>query len=337
MQVGHRSDSSLLSPVAGSEMSCRQSGAASPSGFGLGAVPGLVPSAGCQAAAGQPGGLQPELLAGGAQVRLGGLVQGRAAVGQLEVGGQVAALVVPAGGQVGYLVQARDRGVGAGDAAQQLLVELPGGSWLSPICQYTAARPCRRPRSPAWRSAASGAAGCGEEALTGPAPSRLPRSGSGGGGDQADPVSVVQEHGQGASAVPADVELAGSRVVAGDGSLVAGPEPGVRVAGVLKGDPVAAPEPVADVSDLADPGEPDVQLGDGRPGAQVLTCPGVGHHGAGGLDDQVRAGGDDDDAGDPRAGVGDLGLQLVVVPRGDVRGLAGQQLGVGHREAVQLV
>ena len=179
MQVAHRSDSSLLRPVAGSEMSCRQSGAASPSPGSSGSVPSSVSSvsAGCQAAAGQPGGLQPELLAGGAQVRLGGLVQGRVAVGQAEVGGQVAALVVPAGGQVGYLVQARDRGVGAGDAAQQLLVELPGGVVpLSPICQYTAARPCRRPRSPAWRSAASGAAGCGEEALTGPAPSRLPRS-----------------------------------------------------------------------------------------------------------------------------------------------------------------
>ena len=158
----------VLPPVRG--------GLAVPGVFRLGAVLGLVRGAGCQAAAGQPGGLQPELLAGGGQVRLGGLVQGRVAGGQAEVGGQVLALVVPAGGQVGDRVQARDRGVGAGDAVQQLLVELPAAVPLSPICQYTAARPCRRPRSPAWRSAASGAAGCGEEALTGPAPSRLPRS-----------------------------------------------------------------------------------------------------------------------------------------------------------------
>ena len=47
----------------------------------LGAVIGLVRGAGCQAAAGQPGGLQPELLAGGTQVRPGGLVQARVAVG----------------------------------------------------------------------------------------------------------------------------------------------------------------------------------------------------------------------------------------------------------------
>ena len=110
----------------------------------------------------------------------------------------------------------------------------------------------------------------------------------------------------------------------------------MRVIGELQGDPVAALEPAADISDLADPGEPDMQLGYGRPGAQLLTCPGFGHHGSGGLDDQVRAG-EDDDAGDPGAGVGDLGLQLVVVPGGDVGGLAGQGLRVGHREAVQLV
>jgi len=42
----------------------------------------------------------------------------------------------------------------------------------------------------------------------------------GGLGDQADPVSVRQEHGQGAAAVPADVELEAG-VVADDGSLVA--------------------------------------------------------------------------------------------------------------------
>ena len=160
----------VLPPVRGGLAVVRLPGV-----FRLGAVPGLVRSAGCQPAAGQPGGLQPELLAGRGQERLGGLVQGRVAVGQAEVGGQVFPLVVPAGGQVGDRVQARDRGVGAGDAVQQLLVELPAAA-ASPICQYTAARPCRRPRSPAWRSAASGAAGCGEGALTGPAPSRLPRS-----------------------------------------------------------------------------------------------------------------------------------------------------------------
>jgi hypothetical protein len=43
-------------------------------------------------------------------------------------------------------------------------------------------------------------------------------------------------------------KLAGSGVVAGDGSLVAEAEPGVRVAGVLKGDPVAALELVADAA-----------------------------------------------------------------------------------------
>ena len=59
-------------------------------------------------------------------------------------------------------------------------------------------------------------------------------------------------------------------VVAGDGSLVAGPEPGVRVVGVLKGDPVAALEPAAHISDLADPGEDRTQLGLGRPGPQAL-------------------------------------------------------------------
>ena len=164
MQVGHRSDSSLLSPVAGSEMSCRQSGAglAVPGVFGLGAVlvrfPGLVPSAGCQAAAGQPGGLQPELLAGRGQVRRGGLVQGRVAVGQAEVGGQVGALVVPAAGQVGYLVQARDRGVGAGDAAQQLPVELPAGAAVADLPVH------RRPAMPAAEVpglAQHGLQGCG--------------------------------------------------------------------------------------------------------------------------------------------------------------------------------
>ena len=56
----------------------------------------------------------------------------------------------------------------------------------------------------------------------------------------------------------------------------------MRVIGELQGDPVAALEPAADVSDLADPGEPDMQLGDGRPGAQrspvrasVITAPAV--------------------------------------------------------------
>ena len=182
-----------------------------------------------------------------------------------------------------------------------------------------------------------GLQGCGLRGRGAHRPGSFPASPvPGGGGDQADAVPVVQEHGQGASAVPADVELAEFRVVAGDGSLVAGPEPGVRVVGVLKGDAVAALEPAADAADLADPGEPDVQLGFGRPGAQALTGPGVGDHGSGGLDHQVRAG-EDDDAGDPRAGVGDLGLQLVVVPGGDVGGLAGQGLRVGHREAVQLV
>jgi len=61
--------------------------------FALGAVlvrvPGLVPGTGWQAPAGQPGGLQPELLAGCGQVRLGGLGQGRVAVGQLEVGARL--------------------------------------------------------------------------------------------------------------------------------------------------------------------------------------------------------------------------------------------------------
>ena len=178
MQVAHRSDSSLLSPVAGSEMSCRQSGAASPSpGFSARCRPRSVLSAGRQAPAGQPGGLQPELLAGGAQVRLGGLVQGRVAVGQLEVGGQVAALVVPARGQVGDLVQARDRGVGAGDAAQQLLVELPGGSGAA-VADLPVHRCPAVPAAEASGLAQHGlrAAGCGEEALTGPAPSRFPRS-----------------------------------------------------------------------------------------------------------------------------------------------------------------
>ena len=42
---------------------------------------------------------------------------------------------------------------------------------LSPICQYTAAFPCRRPRCSAWRSTAS----CGARALTGPAPSPFPQ------------------------------------------------------------------------------------------------------------------------------------------------------------------
>ena len=40
MQVAHRSDNSPLSPVAGSEMSCRQSGAPSPSS---GSVPSSSP------------------------------------------------------------------------------------------------------------------------------------------------------------------------------------------------------------------------------------------------------------------------------------------------------
>ena len=70
-------------------------------------------------------------------------------------------------------------------------------------------------------------------------------------------------------------------MVAGDDSLVAGPEPGVRVVGVLKGDPVAALEPAADVSDPADPGEEQAQLGLGRPGPQALAGPGVGDHGSG--------------------------------------------------------
>src|SRR5208337_4458429 len=119
----------VLPPVRG--------GLAVPGVFRLGAVLvrvlGLVLSAGCQAAAGQPGGLQPELLAGGAQERPGGLVQGRVAVGQTQVGGQVAALVVPPRCEVGDLVQARDGGVGAGDAAQQLPVELPAAAAVADL------------------------------------------------------------------------------------------------------------------------------------------------------------------------------------------------------------
>src|SRR6266536_6148541 len=61
-----------------------------------------------------------------------------------------------------------------------------------------------------------------------------------GGGDQADAVSVVQEHGQGAAGVPADAQLAVPGVTTGDGSLVTGPEPGVRVCGVFQRDAVAA-------------------------------------------------------------------------------------------------
>ena len=60
------------------------------------------------------------------------------------------------------------------------------------------------------------------------------------GGDQADPVSVVQEHGQGAAVVLADADLAEPWVVASDGALIAGLQPGVRVTGVIQGDPVAA-------------------------------------------------------------------------------------------------
>ena len=316
-------------------MSCRQSGAASPSPgvFGLGAVlvrvPGRAPGGG--GPAGRPPARTPRGRRPGTPRRPG---PGPGRRRPAEVGGQVGALVVPARGQVGDLVQARDRGVGAGDAAQQLLVELPGGGGAAVADLPVHGRPAV-PAAEVPGLAQRGLRGCGLRGRGAHRPGSFPAS-PGGGGDQADPVSVVQEHGQGASAVPADVELAGPRVVAGDGSLVAGPEPGVRVVGVLKGDPVAALEPAADVRDLADPGEQDVQLGDGRPGAQALAGPGVGHHGSGGLDDQVRAG-EDDDAGDPRAGVGDLGLQLVVVPGGDVRGLAGQGLRVGHREAVQLV
>ena len=110
----------------------------------------------------------------------------------------------------------------------------------------------------------------------------------------------------------------------------------MRVVGVLKGDAVAALEPAADAADLADPGEQDVQFRFGWPGAQALTCPGVGNHGSGGLDHQVRTD-QDDDAGDLCAGVGDLGLQLVVVPGGHVGGLAGQGLRGGQGEVVQLV
>src|SRR6266567_2167594 len=61
-----------------------------------------------------------------------------------------------------------------------------------------------------------------------------------GGGEQADLVSVAGEHGQGAAAVPADIQLAEPGVLAGDGSLVARLEPGVRVGGVFEGDAVAA-------------------------------------------------------------------------------------------------
>ena len=68
-------------------------------GVVAGGPPGAVLVAGCQVAAGQPGGLQPELLAGSAQERLGGLVQRQAAVGQAEAGGRVGVLVVPAAGQ----------------------------------------------------------------------------------------------------------------------------------------------------------------------------------------------------------------------------------------------
>src|SRR6266566_25564 len=59
-----------------------------------------------------------------------------------------------------------------------------------------------------------------------------------GGGEQADLVSVAGEHGQCAAAVPADIQLAEPGVIAGDGSLVAGLEPGVRVVGVFEDDAV---------------------------------------------------------------------------------------------------
>ena len=85
----------VLPPVRG--------GLAVPGVFRLGAVLVPVPGAGGQAA-GQSGGLEPEFLAGGGQVRRGGPGQGRVAVGQMEVGGQVGVLVVPARGQVGLLI-----------------------------------------------------------------------------------------------------------------------------------------------------------------------------------------------------------------------------------------
>ena len=50
-------------------------------------------------------------------------------------------------------------------------------------------------------------------------------------------------------------KLAEARGVASDGALVSGPQLGVRVVGVVKGDPVASLEPAAHVTDLADPGE----------------------------------------------------------------------------------
>jgi hypothetical protein len=70
-------------------------------------------------------------------------------------------------------------------------------------------------------------------------------------------------------------KLAEARGVAGDDSLVAGPQAGVRVVGVLKGYRVAALEPAAHAVDLADSGEEQAQLALGRPGFQVDRLPAV--------------------------------------------------------------
>jgi hypothetical protein len=72
-----------------------------------------------QAPAGEADGLEPELLAGSGQVRHGRVVQDGVAGGPVTVV-VVACGGVAAGGQAGYLVQARDLRVALLDAAQQV-------------------------------------------------------------------------------------------------------------------------------------------------------------------------------------------------------------------------
>src|SRR5436190_74945 len=57
--------------------------------------------------------------------------------------------------------------------------------------------------------------------------------------EAADEVAEVGQHDQPGAVVPGDVQLPDAGVVAGDGAGVAGPQPGVWVAGVDQGDAVA--------------------------------------------------------------------------------------------------
>jgi len=81
---------------------------------------------GLQAPMGEPGGLLPELLAGGGQVRLRGLVQHRVIARQAEAGGQAGPVAGVPPVQAGHLEQASDLRIAVG-AAQQGPVERQGG------------------------------------------------------------------------------------------------------------------------------------------------------------------------------------------------------------------